>query len=109
MSRIKEDFPKAWMKVLEILDLGCKVMPDEPEDYFLHKIIEDNPRILYDIFDSIGIYISVHSHPDSDNNMFVYYNSVKNVSFSAENRVQAEEAAFKDAFKILEEQINNAK
>lgn len=70
-------------------------------------IISNDPRRLYEFFDDQNIRISVAEHPDSTDDvpLFTYHNSVIKNANTAATRHIAEEAAFYDAFAILEKRI----
>lgn len=62
--------------------------------------IQVNPRILYDIFDEMGVYISVFLNQADT---WTYGNNISNTSGDASTRVEAEAKAFEHAFKSGEE------
>lgn len=67
-------------------------------------IIQNDPRKLYEFFDDQGIIISIAVHTDLEGR-FIYFNSKENHSFSADNRILAEEGAFLGAFSVLEKEL----
>lgn len=66
-------------------------------------IIQNDPRKLYEFFDDQEIYISIAVHSDEDR--FFYYHSKNHHSYSADNRILAEEGAFMKAFETLEKEL----
>lgn len=63
-------------------------------------------RVFYDFFDENDIYMCM----DWDNNGWTYFRATDNeVNWSKnyDSRTEAEEAAFLQSFKILEEKLNN--
>jgi hypothetical protein len=71
-------------------------------------LVQHDPRKLYEIFDDLGVRISVGEHVDSsdENPLFSYRNNVIRESHSASNRQDAEYAAFMEAFKLLEQKLS---
>lgn len=109
--QIEARYPKAVSKIItwlfdqEELKNNTKdfVDPNNPEEskkQFAGLLIQMDPRKLYDVFDSFGIYISVTY--DYHSTSWIFYNNHQHHSFSAENRIQAEQTAFHDAMEILE-------
>lgn len=70
-------------------------------------LVANDPRRLYEFFDSQNIRISICEHPDSTDDvpLFTYHNSVMKNASTANSRHDAEEKAFYDAFAILEKRI----
>src|ERR1051325_3671266 len=76
----------------ELIDAVDKIVP---------MMVQYNARSLYEFFDDQNIIIYIGFHPDS-RERFVYVNSKTGYSRPAENRIEAEEGAFIDAFDTLE-------
>lgn len=62
--------------------------------------IQVNPRILYDIFDEMGVYISVFRN---SGDTWTYGDNISTTSGAASTRAEAEAKAFEQAFKSGEE------
>lgn len=59
-----------------------------------------NPRMLYDIFDELGVNVTIYLLPTGE---WVYLNNKSVLSHTATTRNQAETEAFTEAFKMVEE------
>ena len=73
----------------------------------LPPLVTHDPRKLYEFFDDHNIRISITDHPDSTDEipLFTYHNSLIKESKVANTRHEAEQNAFYDAFKLLNEKI----
>jgi hypothetical protein len=116
-AQIEGRYPKAVKKITEWIfnqpellsvteDFIDSKDPEGSKKQFAALMIQMDPRKLYDIFDSFGLYVSVHSEPGA----FNYYVGEKGKegtesSFSAPSRHTAEVSAFHDAFEVLENQL----
>ncbi len=100
-----KDCPKAIAKLKAWLAKELQEVPDSAEaDILVVMILRYNTRILYDFFDDNKIYAEV-----TVNLMGPEFTSVvnQNHSKSYSSRAEAEEAGFKEAFKIMEQNENN--
>lgn len=113
--QIKARYPKAVAKITEWLfnqeELKSAtedfIDPENPEgakEQFAGLLIQMDPRKLYDIFDSFGIYVSIRR--DGGKFWFdVEGDSTDSISQTAGNRHQAEQSGLHDAFELLEKQL----
>jgi len=120
-KEIKENYPKAWNKVITDKDeFGLvytylhnrfELKMDEYECYD-----DFNIRELYDFFDKNGIYIEICLDGDWNglklNGYFLWVIHTKEISYiessrdkSFSNRESAEDSAFTKAFEILENKL----
>ncbi len=67
-------------------------------------IIQNDPRKLYEFFDDKGILISI-ALVDPGDTRFAYFHNKDYHSFSADNRILAEEGGFMKAFEYLEKEL----
>lgn len=80
-----------------------------PNDRLL-KLFEENPRILFDVFDENGVIVNIKYYNDTFNWDVIYANTetpygVKSVD-TYSSRKEAEKAAVNRAFQILNDQLN---
>lgn len=115
--QIKARYPKAVAKIQEWIFKQPELQsvtdefvdpkdPEKSKEMFTALMIQMDPRKLYDIFDSLGIYVSVASKPGC----FEYYVDEKGqegltMELSSPSRHGAENSAFHDAFETLEKQL----
>lgn len=111
---IEARYPKSIIKIKEWLFSQDELMkqtenfvdpkkPEESKRQFVGMIIQMDPRKLYDVFDALGIYISVTYNKSID--VWTFYNSHQEYSYTADTRIQAEQTAFHDAFEYLEKTL----
>jgi hypothetical protein len=83
---------------------GIELPPieDDVVDQISKSILSSNPRLLFDLFDEMGVYIAIYPDKDTEN-MWIYWNNKQNHSSAASSRIEAEQKAFIDAFKVAEE------
>lgn len=77
--------------------------PEEVKKQFTAMIIQLDPRKLYEVFDSLGIKISIMYNKES--NMWTHFNNKKDYSYTANSRIEAEQTAFDDSFEELENSL----
>ncbi len=71
---------------------------------YVAPFIDNNPRFLFDVFDSNNIYIQISV--DLENNCFRYsFDGGKVESNDYELRIDAEKAAIEKAFEILNDKL----
>lgn len=78
----------------------------DEKNLIAHNILMYTPRFLYDFFDDQKMYISINYHeggPDEGTMLWSINDGPSNYGGS---RIDAEEAAFKEAFKQLEIELN---
>ncbi len=75
----------------------------------LSNLIDINPRIFFDVFDSYNIFIEIKlSAGSSDFNSSIIFNKERsNVSRTCFSRIEAEVKALEEAFKLLEKKLTN--
>jgi hypothetical protein len=114
-----ETYPKAgkivnkWFLDKMIASLNNDAIPDEFKEYISNQpieneniavMIDNNPRVLFDVFDENKIYIFIHYMDVKDNVEFFY--SFRNIDTNPvklfETRKEAEMAAIEQAFKLLD-------
>lgn len=114
--QIKARYPKAVAKVQEWIFSQPELQsvtdefidpkdPEKSKEMFIGLMIQMDPRKLYDVFDPLGIIVSVRF--DQNRAFFVYSVSAKDHSgreCSVDTRHEAEVSAFHDAFDLLEKQ-----
>lgn len=76
---------------------------EEAKLQFVATLIQLDPRKLYDIFDALGVKISIMYNKESS--MWTHFNSKKDYSYTANSRIEAEQTAFEDAFEELEKSL----
>lgn len=108
--QVKARYPKSVEKIKEWIfsqpefnseDFVDANHPEESKEQFTGLLIQMDPRKLYDIFDSFGIYISISYTA----NVWIFHNNKDEAGFSANSRHEAEQSAFHDAFEILEKTL----
>jgi len=115
--QIKARYPKAVLKIQEWVFNQPELQsvtdefidpkdPEKSKEMFVGLMIQMDPRKLYDIFDSLGIFVSVCSMPGC----FQYYVEEKGKegladTLPAPSRHTAEVSAFHEAFELLEKQL----
>lgn len=119
IEQLLKDYPKTKEKILITIKNSLLAFQEtalgagaKAEDVSLSKMdltllegaanatLQLNPRMLYEIFDEMDIFISVKYNKDTEN--WAYWNSGDNISGTAISRNQAESEAFQGAFKITE-------
>lgn len=106
IEKIRVDFPLSVKKLLEWTYAEDKLgegedptkIPQAEKEKIIDFTLALNPRMLFDFFDDMGIYITI----DSDEGIFRHSNNLSTYSESATNRNDAEEKAFMTAFTELE-------
>lgn len=112
--KIEARYPKSVAKIQEWLfeqeelkqmesQLAEGQDPDEAKTQFTGMIIQLDPRKLYEVFDALGIKISIMYN--KENSMWTHYNNKKDYSYTANSRIDAEGTAFEDAFEELEKSL----
>lgn len=76
---------------------------NEAKAQFTAMIIQLDPRKLYEVFDALGIKISITYNSTTD--MWTFFNSKDDYSYTANSRIEAEQTAFDDAFEELENSL----
>ena len=72
----------------------------EWKEHFTELMVVYNPRGLFDFFDEQNIKICITL---SDSDLWTYWNTSSGYSYTAGSRAEAEQKAFVEAFKLLEE------
>lgn len=114
-NEVLDKYPKSVMKVREwfrnhqnikqnFKEMELDLDDDETLSMMVGLVIQFDPRKLYDVFDTLGIEISVIS--STVTGLFTYYNNVSQISAIRSNRIDAEIAAFLEAFHVLETQLS---
>lgn len=83
-------------------DVSVPEITNEMAEAYGAIMIPNNPRVLYEFFDSLGVKIGVFPTED----LFTYLNNVAKESKTAKTRLDAEVLAFTDAFKATEEKLS---
>lgn len=113
-QKIEARYPKSLAKIQEWLfqqeelqgmttEMADGRDVDEAKAQFTAMIIHLDPRKLYEVFDALGIKISITFNKES--NMWTFFNSKDDYSFTANSRIEAEQTAFDDAFEELENSL----
>lgn len=117
MHNLLEQYPnstevvKNWFMELMIESLNDDSVPEDFKEYMrqqgidndkLAKIIESNPRVLFDVFDANGVIINVVY---TENGFTWDIGHVKNIQFYS-SRKGAEMDAIETAFKMLDDKLN---
>lgn len=77
--------------------------PVEAKSQFTAMLIQLDPRKLYEVLDSLGIRISITYNSTTE--MWTFFNSKDDYSYTANSRIEAEQTAFDDAFEELEKSL----
>jgi len=99
-KQIKEEYPKFtegyhnWLRDL-IKNVTGSEAEEENVENLATVMVDYNFRLLYDFFDSVGIYITITREEDK----WVYYNQ-KSDKNTAESRTEADKLALLDAIKL---------
>ena len=119
MTELLEKYPKAAKVVREyyleqlLESLKEKALPEEFKEHVKQQGITDetvqglvsgNPRLLFDVFDENELYITIMKDSAFTKPKF-YYNVVLNDGKKYDNRKDAEEAAVREAFELLEQKL----
>lgn len=102
VERIKEWFKNHDLIKRNFKDMDLDLEDDETLSMTVGLVIQFDPRKLYDVFDSLGIIISISDY----SGVFSYVNNKQMYSANKNTRVEAEIAAFIDAFTELEGQLS---
>jgi hypothetical protein len=78
------------------------VKAQDMENENISKMIDANPRILFDVFDEHKVYIQINV---SSSNFSYSINEGDVISGSWENRIEAEKAAIEQAFQMLNNKL----
>lgn len=122
IRELLQEYPKATEVVREWFINKMKESGDNiPEDFveqisekidgMIESTIENSPHSLFEIFDNYEIYIKIDIAGNNiDNNMIFTYTILpkdkdNTVLYSSKIRKEAEGAAVKDAFKLLNEKL----
>lgn len=111
---IKKKYPKAVAKIKEtfandenvkngLQQIGADIREDEVLTRVIEALITHDPRKLYDLFDKLIIRISITYNKTTE--IWTYYNSVQDYSYTADSRIESEKKAFEEAFDVLEKQL----
>jgi|LakMenE18May11ns_1017448.scaffolds.fasta_scaffold9820399_3 hypothetical protein len=117
-----ETYPKAgkvvndWFLDKMLKSLNTDAIPEEFKEYISNQpidnqniavMIDNNPRVLFDVFDENDIYIFIHYMDVKDNVEF--FCSFRNIDTNPiklfKTRKEAEFAAIEQAFKLLDEKL----
>lgn len=112
--KIEARYPKSVAKIEEWLfqqeelkNMGSEFIgdqdPEEAKKQFTAMLIQLDPRKLYEVFDSLGVKISVTYNNVTE--MWTFFNSKDDYSYTANSRIEAEQTAFDDAFEELENSL----
>jgi len=81
----------------------------EFDNEYIASFIDNNPRMLFDVFDSNGVYIEILVDLTKDDALFSYVingNIMSNVEGVLYNsRIEAEKVAIEKAFEILNDKL----
>lgn len=113
-AKIEARYPKSFDKINEwlfqqeeLIKLTVEMTGDkdlnEAKAQFTAMLIQLDPRKLYEVFDALGVKISIMYNKES--NMWTHFNSKKDYSYTAGSRIEAEQTAFEDAFDELEKSL----
>jgi len=95
-----EDVPQEYKDLLK---------EQEFDNEYVAKFIDANPRILFDVFDSNGVYIEILVDLTKDDALFSYIidgNVMGNVEAVLYNsRIEAEKVAIEKAFQLLNDKL----
>ena len=104
---------KTWLLELMLKTMNSDNVPENikeelialsPVDITLTKIVDENPRALFDFFDEHNIYIEIRI--DTEFTYVIHAPIGTNtVNETFETRLLAEKSAIQEAFKILETQL----
>jgi hypothetical protein len=97
-TEILQPLPKSYNKLLEWLPVDVKTTDERNQ--IAHQMLMYTPRFLFDFFDDQKLYINIES--DFEFKGFIWYINDNGIT-GTDTRIDAEEAAFKEAFKLLEE------
>jgi hypothetical protein len=81
----------------------------EFDNEYVAKFIDANPRILFDVFDSNGVYIEILVDLTKDDALFSYVidgdmmGNVEGVLYNS--RIEAEKVAIEKAFQLLNDKL----
>lgn len=113
-EKFQARYPKSIEKIKEWLfeqeelakmtdDMVVNGNPEEAKTQFTAMIIQLDPRKLYEVFDSLGVKISITYNTSTE--MWTFFNSKDDYSYTANSRIEAEQTAFDDAFEELENSL----
>ncbi len=97
MKGLKEDLPEEFKQ--HVKEMGI-------DDDKIAKLIEVNPRAVFDIFDDRNILISIHATLDSSNLPLFGYTINDDKYVSLLDRLSAERLAVERAIEILESKLS---
>lgn len=115
--QVKARYPKAVAKIQEWVFSQPELLsttdefidpkdPEKSKEMFVGLMVQMDPRKLYDIFDSLGVHVSVFLGDVGHWNYEVQETGdLDAVLYSADTRHEAEETAFHDAFELLENKL----
>lgn len=95
-----EDVPQEYKDLLK---------EQEFDNEYVAKFIDANPRILFDVFDSNGVYIEILVDLTKDDALFSYIidgdfmNNVEGILYNS--RIEAEKVAVQKAFQLLNDKL----
>lgn len=104
---IKDPYPKSFKALVDWLPVQNE-QDEVNRSMIAHQILTYTPRFLYDFFDDQKLYITVFYHegaPDADEGEGFLWKINEDKSHFGGTRIVAEEEAFKEAFKKLEESL----
>jgi hypothetical protein len=101
---IIEPYPKSFQALVNWLPVQNQ-KDDIDRPMIAHQILSYTPRFLYDFFDDKKIYITISYHEGApDEGTFLWKINNEQIHYGG-SRIEAEQDAFKEAFKILEETL----
>jgi hypothetical protein len=95
-----EDVPQEYKDLLK---------EQEFDNEYVAKFIDANPRILFDVFDSNGVYIEILVDLTKDDALFSYVldgdmmSNVEGILYNS--RIEAEKVAVQKAFQLLNDKL----
>lgn len=96
------EFQKNIMKDAPVEGLEIPAITDEMAEQYAKALLTTQPRILYDFFDENGIIIEI-TFSDKEGGWDYNVNNTRSLNYAS--RLQAENNAFYESFRQLEEKI----
>jgi hypothetical protein len=123
-KELLETYPKTgeivgqWFLKRLVDSMDDVTIPQDFKDYLLKegisndkvaRLIENQPRCLFDVMDENGIFIDILSFNSLGGNKRTWHYEINDVGMMTcySSRKETEGYAVEEAFKLLEEQLNN--
>lgn len=122
VDQLKVSYPIAWEEVKDVLYRELVVSCENPSlpesfkdavlqigvtDDRMEQVIELNPRLMFDAFDTLSLYIGVYYVKDGKFKGSIYTESDHIVTIESDNRKEADKQILIQAFGILNQQLTD--